>query len=144
MRPQLHKWLISILVLSFAGFLDAVYLTIHHYLNGSIPCILLKGCDIVTKSSYSVILGVPVALLGALYYLTVIVLAVIYLDREWKSSLPLIKLSVSIGFIFSLWFLYVQAFILHSFCLYCIASAAITTTLFILSLFMLKFRQKIN
>ena len=72
------KLAFAFLFVSFFGFLDATYLTINHYQGKIPPCSIVVGCEIVTTSRYSLFLNIPVALIGAIYYLTVFVLTVLY------------------------------------------------------------------
>ncbi|HCM36796.1 MAG: hypothetical protein A3J30_00440 [Candidatus Wildermuthbacteria bacterium RIFCSPLOWO2_02_FULL_47_9c] len=136
-------WLGSTLALSFVGFLDASYLTAKHYLNFEIPCSILNGCEQVLTSQYATLFGVPVALLGALYYLAVFLLAVVYLDRGKEIFLKGAVFLPIAGFFATLWFLFVQGVLLRALCFYCLASALITTLLFCLSLFYLR-RQRMH
>jgi len=111
-------------------------------LGTPIPCSILKGCDQVTNSPYSLIYGVPVALLGALYYLTILILAAIYIDSRKPSVLKFLACLTPFGFLASLWFVYLQIFIIKAICIYCMASATSSTILFILGMYYLK-KQKI-
>ena len=86
----------------------------------------------VTTSSYSKILGIPVSFLGALFYISILVLGMYYVDKKKSIALTLIHAGTSIGLVMSLWFVYVQAVILKSWCLYCLFSAGTSTALFIL------------
>ena len=136
------KWLvISFLLLGFIGFIDAGYLTAKYYLGSPVNCAILKGCEIVTSSKFAMVAGVPIALAGAIYYLVIIFLALLYLDAENKTALIAASLISLAGFIASLWLLYIQLFILNALCLYCLASLATTTVLFINGLFLLKYKQ---
>ncbi len=127
-----------IALFAFIGFIDAAYLTVKFYLGGPIPCAIFTGCDTVARSSYSAIFGIPIALPGALYYAAIFFLAVLYLDlrREW-----IVRLTTSLtllGFVISLYLVYLQIFVLEAICLYCMVSAADSTLLFVLSLVMLR------
>ncbi len=130
--PTWLPW--SYLVVSFLAFLDAGYLTAHHYLGTPLVCSVLQGCEQVTSSAYSTVLGVPVALLGALYYLFILLLTIWYFDRHRVSVLNFIGRITILGLLASIWFVYVQVALLHSFCLYCLFSAFTSTTLFVTSL----------
>ena len=141
--PRIPKWFsLGLLIISFAGFLDAGYLTANFYFEAPIPCTILNGCEVVTKSSYATIGPVPLALLGALYYLTLFVLAVFYLDsgRE-RAAVSAAYLTIP-GFLFSLRLVYLQIFVLKALCLYCIFSAVTSTLLFILAIFLLRSRKR--
>jgi uncharacterized membrane protein len=131
--PRIPRWLIiSIITIAFLGFCDAMYLTAEHYLNAIPPCFIVQGCDTVTTSVYSKIFGIPVSLLGTLYYLTVLVLGLAYVDLKKTWSLKMLHLVTTVGFIMTMWFLYAQAFIIHAWCMYCLFSALSSTTLFVL------------
>jgi uncharacterized membrane protein len=80
---------------------------------------------------------------GALFYVGMLIGLFLYIDfkKEWilRSALAF----TSVGFLFSVWFVYVQAFLLKAFCQYCMLSATTSTILFITSLFIfIKYRNK--
>lgn len=126
----------AVLLLSIAGIIDSVYLSAKHYTHSDINCSIFDGCEIVTTSVYSTILGIPVALFGVIFYISIFVLSILYLRLKNKKFLiSLLGLS-SAGFLMSIWFVYTQAFILNAFCFYCLISASLSTILFILSIAM--------
>ncbi len=131
---QSNKLLFFFPILGAAGFADATYLTVKHFLGGPIPCSILKGCEQVTTSQYSTIFGIPVALLGSFYYLTILVLAVIYFDSRKPSVLKLLACLTPVGFLASMAFVYLQIFVIKAICLYCMVSATTSTILFILGM----------
>ena len=135
------------LIVAILGFADASYLTIEHYRGVIPPCSATEGCEAVLTSSYSVIFGVPTSLLGALYYLAVAVGAFMYLESKHGAGeikahhaaiLKWTLIATAFGFGMSLWFVYLQLFILHSICVYCMGSATTSTVLFITAIFMLR------
>ncbi len=118
-------------LISFVGFLDATYLTILHY-RGAVPtCIIVHGCSNVTTSKFSTVANIPVALLGSLYYLTVLVLAVAYFDSKKEIILKWISQLTIIGLVASAYFVFLQIFVIKYICIYCMASATTSTLLFI-------------
>ncbi len=132
------------LLIALIGFTDAFYLTINAFSNTIPPCFIAQGCDVVTTSSYSRLFGIPIALLGSLYYLTLFILGLYYLDKKSlviASALPLIT---AVGFVFSLYLVYLQIFVIGALCSYCLFSAGSSTALFILSLFLKKDSKKIE
>ena len=134
-RP-VSNWIpISFLVLGFLGFLDSIYLTISHYSGSSVFCSVVHGCNEVLQSEYAVVFGIPLAVIGVVYYSLVVILAVAFLDERNSLFLKLAIKLVTAGFVASLWFIYLQAFIIHSFCLYCMGSAAISSLLFSISVY---------
>jgi len=106
---------------------DAGYLAFEQFRGGTPVCNIIEGCDVVTTSVYSKILGIPVSYLGFLYYLAMSILMVAWFDRKKMIMLKLAALMSIGGFIASLWFTYVQLFILNAICVYCIGSATTST-----------------
>ena len=139
----IHKLLIwGFIVVSLIGFLDATYLTTKHYLRTPINCSVFNGCEEVTTSKYSTVAGIPVALLGAIYYLTIFILGIAYVDTKKEALAYFAARLTLIGFIVSLWLVYLQFFVLHALCLYCLVSAVTSTTLFVLGFFVLRLKNK--
>ena len=137
-------------VVAVIGFADASFLTAEHF-RGVVPPCTTAGCEIVLTSSYSVLFGVPTSLLGAIYYLVVAVGAFIYLESKHgkgevaahhSAILKWTFIATALGFGMSLWFIYLQLFILHSICLYCMGSATTSTLLFITAIVMLRRSSK--
>ena len=128
---------IFILVLSFIGFLDAVFLTVKHYTGAPIPCSLLDGCDVVTHSKYSTVRGVPISLLGAGYYLIIFLTSFLGMQGS-RGAASILKLFTIIGLLVSTVLVYLQVFSIKQLCLYCLVSAAISTIIFICSRFIKK------
>ncbi|PIR88511.1 MAG: vitamin K epoxide reductase [Candidatus Harrisonbacteria bacterium CG10_big_fil_rev_8_21_14_0_10_44_23] len=126
-----HKILFSLfLLLAIVGFADAGYITASHYLAIPVSCTEGFDCEGVLSSSYANIGPVPLSVLGAVYYLFLIVLSVVYLDRRNWRIMRLGAWATIAGALFSLYLLYVQAAILFAFCLYCVISATTSLLLF--------------
>lgn len=134
---KIPNWLIlTFIVVSFLGFLDATYLTAQHYLGTIPPCVITTGCETVLTSEHNAIFGIPVALLGAVYYLLLFLLVVFSLDmKRW--IIRFAAYLTPIGFLASLYFVYLQLFVIKEICSYCIVSATTSTILFILGLFII-------
>ena len=126
------------LFLTFCGFVDAAYLTVEHYLGVIPPCSVSQGCEKVLVSEYAVVGGVPVALIGSFYYLLLFLFAVASLSSEENSNsdrfLRLAAKITPLGFMSSLWFVYLQFFVIHAICIYCLISATISTLLFVIGM----------
>lgn len=140
-----HQRIISILFLVFSsiGFLDATYLTVEHY-KGVIPPCTIDGCEIVLTSAQSTIAGIPVALLGSMYYLLIVLLSVYVLDNKKDTILKKIPYITIFGFLGSIYFVYLQLFVIKNICQYCMISAGTSTLLFILGLILLYKNKKEN
>lgn len=121
-----------LLLFALLGFLDASYLTIQHYQHSIPPC-TIGGCETVLTSSYATIIPhVPTSLLGTGFYLVVMVLAGIFLTighKPYSISLLLFILC-SLGLLVGIFLIGIQAFILHSWCYYCLFSELIDFLLF--------------
>ncbi|MBI3120536.1 MAG: vitamin K epoxide reductase family protein [Candidatus Kerfeldbacteria bacterium] len=125
------------LVVSLIGFIDATYLTIEHY-RGVIPgCAFLSGCGEVTTSSFAVIAGIPLAVLGMVCYVTIFFGVIAYLDSRNTRLWHILSLVSTIGFFGTLYFVYLQVFVIRAICIYCMVSAVTSTTLFVLSMIVL-------
>jgi uncharacterized membrane protein len=106
--------------LALGGGAIASYLTYTHYADETIAC-PTGGCATVQASSYALVAGVPVALIGLLGYL--VILGALCLPRDLGRTLVLV--AALTGSIFSTYLVAVQAFELDAFCAWCLASDAI-------------------
>ncbi len=122
-------WITVIIVLAAIGLVDASYLTWQHYVNAIPPC-TIHGCETVLTSKYATIGPIPVALLGALYYAAMVGMAILIRlgkTRWWT----LLTVTVSFGLAFTAVLVYLQGWVIHAWCQYCLVSAATTTLLFV-------------
>jgi len=115
-------------ILSLAGLLDATYLTIEHLTGRSVRCTISGGCNEVLQSAYAKVGSIPTASLGALAYFTAFSLATLILFGYTHARTPLLVLT-TLMLVTSLGLLFVQAFVLHAFCEFCLLSAFITILL---------------
>jgi len=114
-----------IALISLAGLADATYLTVQNLAGETAVCGGSPDCFRVLGSVYSKVAGVPVAAIGALAYFAVFTFATFAAFR-YQRARTFLTVTVFAMFLSTLWFLYVQAFVLHAFCRYCLFSAAIT------------------
>ena len=138
-----NKFILYSAILGFFGFLDSLYLTILHYRNAIPPC-TIHGCETVLTSVYSMIGPFPLALFGALFYLTVIIVSFLIVVEGRKQFLKFFHFAVLVGFLVSVVLFLIQALIIKSFCQYCLLSEVIATGLLMLSLLKLKQDKKAN
>ena len=111
-------------IVALAGLADATYLAVQALTGETLSCGGSPDCFRVLGSSYAKVGGIPVALLGALAYFSVFTLATFAAFGYACARTPLIPI-IGAMFLATLWFLYVQAFVLHAYCRYCLFSAAI-------------------
>lgn len=118
-------------VVSLVGLADATYLTIEHITGQSVRCTIISGCSEVLSSRYATLGGVPLALVGAAAYFTVFALATLA-AFGYKFAGTFLSVLVGLMVLMSLWLIYLQAFVIRSFCQYCLLSAAVTFVLGVL------------
>lgn len=128
--------LIALSLISVFGIADASWLTYHALAELPIPCSVFEGCNEVASSPYSKVGGIPLAAFGVFFYSVVLILSLVLLYRERMFLVRLLQLAGFVGFALSAYFMYLQAFVIGAFCIYCIASAISSTTIFVLSLFL--------
>src|SRR6266576_4744196 len=112
-------------IVAVAGLADATYLTVQALTGETLSCGGSPDCFRVLGSSYARVSGIPVAMIGAVAYLSVFAFATFAAFGYVRARTLLIP-TVCAMFLATLWFLYVQAFVLHAYCRYCLFSAAIT------------------
>jgi uncharacterized membrane protein len=120
---------IAILVLCLIGIGDAAYLTYVHYAGLKPICNIGGGCEKVQSSVYSKLDGIPVAVLGLAGYIAILGSLAIRseLGRAIGFAVALI------GFGFSVYLTYREAFTIHAYCQWCLGSAVIMTALVVLT-----------
>ena len=118
-------------IVALVGLADSIYLTVHHYTAAPVPCSIVTGCEQVLTSSYAELAGIPLAGFGIFAYLTAFILAVLSVFGK-KAIWTLFGVQVALMSLFTLWLLYVQAFVIEAFCQFCLLSAATTFTLLII------------
>lgn len=123
----------AVAVISLLGLADATYLTIEHVTGQSVRCTIIAGCSEVLSSKYAVVGGFPLAMIGAAAYFSVFSLATLA-AFGYRFARTLLNFLVAGMLLVSLWLVYLQAFVIRSFCQYCLFSAAIIFVLAILLL----------
>lgn len=135
-----------IFVLGVCGFLVAKHISNHKKKNMPLVCPIGFDCNAVVHSDYSKFLGVPVEFLGMAYYafITIIYFVFSFIPNAYNSFIVLsgpisvyliaflILLSL-LSFLFSIYLIGVQIFILRKGCSWCIGSSFISAFIFILT-----------
>ena len=129
-----RRWVSWCLVVgAYAGFVISLYLTITHFRGYVSPCYVVKGCEEVQTSEYSVILGVPVALAGTLFFGLMFYLGVGLLTGARLWVVRAYKVLAFLGALAIIPLFLLQAIVLEAFCSYCVATEAIMLFLWVLS-----------
>ena len=122
------------LVVSIAGLAVAAYLTYEHFTAGTTlacPETGVVNCAKVTSSQYSKVFGIPVALLGLLFFVGMTALSV---PPMWRTSSPwparLRLVGVLTGVVFVCYLIWAELFQINAICLWCTVVHALTLVLF--------------
>ncbi len=125
---DLASWLLLV-VLSAAGIGASGYLTYSHYADQATVCAGIGSCEFVQTSEYSEIIGVPVALMGLLFFVglgTLSLLRVVLWQRSIEWARPLAFSMALGGTAFVSYLTYVELFVIDAICVWCVATAGIT------------------
>lgn len=127
----------AIAVMALIGLFIAFYLLAHSLgWTGSLLC-GVGDCERVQQSSYSHIGPVPVAGLGVLGYVVMLVVSFLGIQpggRESRTLGVLLFVGGTIGFGFSLYLTYLEGAVIHAWCQWCVMSAILMTLIFLASL----------
>lgn len=132
-------------LIALPGLGDSIYLTVHHLTGKNVDCLASGGCETVLTSAYAAAGKVPLAAFGAIAYFSAFSLATLAaFDRHWARPLLLCLVGGMLGV--TGWLFYLQAFVLHAFCDFCLLSAALTTALstIVLAIFFMGKRAAIS
>ncbi len=134
-RAKASRWIkLLFLLLILGGFLTAGYLTFVEITAQPAICGLeYSGCTTVQSSQYAMLLGfMPVALFGLLGYLAIVVVW-FALRTSLKNHFPFISYFqwgfTLFGVLFSTYLTYLEVFVIHATCSWCITSAVIMNLL---------------
>lgn len=133
--PKWLQWLGVVLALAGAGV--SFYLTIAHYTTSVVlacPENSIVNCAKVTTSLYSKVFGVPLALLGLLFFIAMVPVQLPIFWQMTQKWLIWGRLAFAgSGVLMIFWLIYVELFKLNAICLYCTAVHVITIALFALT-----------
>lgn len=135
-----------LILLSLVGLADAGYLTYEHYANIIPPCAVgsFFDCGQVVRSQYAVFLGLPLAVWGVFHYTILFSSSLLYHIYKNPFWMRIFSFFAAVGFICSLYFIYLQVAVLKALCLYCVVSAVNSLIIFVLTLICLwKIKYKI-
>lgn len=140
-EPPHTPWWPTVLGMLFSllGIGVATYLTIQHFDQHLVLACPTRGiinCEKVTQSQYSEIFGIPVAVLGLVFF---VVMAVLQLPPMWRSTRREIRLArlgwSVVGLGTALWLVYAELFLIKNICLWCTSVHILSLILFCVTLF---------
>jgi uncharacterized membrane protein len=117
---------LTMIGIATVGLGVASYLTYVHYAGGPILCLKGGGCETVQHSTYSKLVGVPVALIGLIGY--IVILASLLAPESESTRLATMTFTV-MGFGFSVYLTSRELFSIHAICPWCVSSAVMMTLL---------------
>jgi uncharacterized membrane protein len=124
----------SAALLSLAGLFISAYLYLYTLGRiGSLAC-GTGGCETVQLSSWSRFAGIEVSLIGLLGYAALLVLSLLSLqlpDRAWPLRIQVWAALVGVGF--TLYLTYLELFVIHAICRWCVGSGVIIASIFVIS-----------
>lgn len=125
---------VTSLVICLLGLLDAAYLTFEHYTSSATLACSETGainCLKVTTSSYASILGVPVAVLGLVFFVAMTALCLPAVWRLPNLAVHRLRLAgAAVGLVMVLYLVWVELFRLDAICLWCTGVHVLTFALF--------------
>ena len=135
----------SSLALAGLGILVSIYMTIYKLTENPNMCLGNGGCSVVNSSKYAMVYGIPVAVIGVGGYLAILLL--LWMERRnsfliENGTLVVFGLAL-IGFLFTVYLIYVELALIHALCPFCVTSQVTMTILFVLSVIRLA-RQPSN
>jgi len=133
-NPGAGRIFLGIAVLAIMGTVVSSVSLYHHYgKDKTTYCDFGENfnCDMVNRSPYSKVLGIPVALVGIVGYLSLLALATFYREKAETPGMLLVGATLGLGFAFYL--TYIEAFVLGTWCVLCLSSLAAILLITVLS-----------
>lgn len=119
--------------IALVGLLVSVYLTLFKLgYVGTIAC-GTGGCETVQLGRWGTFLGLPVAAWGAGYYALILALSLVSIQPRFEHSrtIPLALVALTgWGMLFTAWLTYLELFVIHAICRWCVGSAVMVVVLF--------------
>jgi len=122
-----------IIGLSIYAILLSSYLTYLHYSEDTSSFCDISpslSCDIVNKSKYSEFFGIPIAIMGGLTFIIIIIASLLALKNkkikifgknyQQKHFLNIILILLVVSILFALYLIYIELFVLYSICILCV------------------------
>jgi uncharacterized membrane protein len=125
----------AIAALSLMGMIDsAVSLQRHYAKSATSYCHFGEqfNCDIVNRSEYSTLMGIPVAGIGVVGYGLLFVLSAFYRSRAETPTRLMVAALLGLGF--TLYLTYIEAYVLDTWCILCLSSLALIAVITILAM----------
>lgn len=146
LEPMKRIGVVLILIFAFFGIADSAYLAEHEANGTPLICNIqsLSGCNVVAESEYSRLFGIPLAEYGVVFYSIIFIIAAIELIAFNRLLRRVLQGMSLIGVLASLYFTFIQTFVIEAFCIYCLASAITALLIFICASFIEPIRNGVQ
>ncbi|MDB4910272.1 MAG: hypothetical protein JWO39_1095 [Gemmatimonadetes bacterium] len=116
----------TLALLAVVGICIALYLTLYKVgVIGVLSC-SIGSCETVNTSKWSMLLGIPIAAWGLAAYVALLLLAMVGSGESREESVPIARMLVALAgwsVLFSAWLTYLELFVIHAICIWCLTSA---------------------
>ena len=122
--------LVGIAILSLAGMIvSSISLERHYAKSATSYCEFGEkfNCDIVNRSEYSSVAGIPVSLIGVAGYGLLLTLSTLWRSRPETPTRLL--MAAAAGLVFALYLTYIEAYVLTTWCILCLTSLALIASI---------------
>jgi uncharacterized membrane protein len=122
----------TLALLAVVGICIALYLTLYKIgVIGVLSC-SIGSCEMVNSSKWAMLFGIPIAAWGLGAYVALLLLAMVG-SGEREESVPISRMLVALAgwsVLFSAWLTYLELFVIHAICIWCITSAVLWVVIF--------------
>jgi uncharacterized membrane protein len=117
------------------GLLVSIYMTIYKLTNNDAMCLGSGGCSFVNASRYSQVGGFPVAGIGLIGFLALMIVMLVESRLQFfAENGPLLEFGMSLmGVLYSIFLTYLELYVINHICPFCVTSAIAITVVFIIS-----------
>lgn len=127
----------SLVLLAVVGICIALYLTLYKVgVIGVLSC-SIGSCETVNTSKWSMLFGIPIAAWGLAAYVALLLLAMAGSSESREESVPIARMLVGLAgwsVLFSAWLTYLELFVIHAICIWCVTSALLWVVILAVSL----------
>jgi uncharacterized membrane protein len=124
-------------LLALTGIFVALYLTLYKVgVIGELTC-SIGSCESVNTSKWAMFGGLPVAAWGLGFYIATFALALLGVQDRWADSRTISVALAALsgwGVLFSGWLTYLELFVIHAICMWCVVSAILVAAIFLTAL----------
>jgi uncharacterized membrane protein len=127
----------AVAVLAMVGVFISLYMTAWKFGFISQLACGSGGCSLVQNSPWAVQFGVPVPVIGLAGYGALLVASLVGVQPSFSGSRGIafiIAAGASTGLLFTAYLTYLEAFVIHAWCRWCIISAVLATLIFVFAL----------